>query len=174
VIFKVTPDKPARLKLGFRIPHWLSGEFIPGGLYTYEDDTSPDINVRVKGELIEYSTSHDLVIEREWEAGDEIEIDFPMQVRTVMADPRVESNRDKLAIVRGPLVYAAEGIDNEGSAFDITLAGDETFVATYMPGLLKGVISIRSDKIKLIPYYSWANRESSDMRVWIPVRDLSD
>lgn len=169
VKLKVTPDKPASLKIRFRVPHWLSGQFMPGGLYTYEDDASPVINVTVNGEHIEYIGNQDLVIEREWETGDEIEVDFPMRVRMVKADPRVENNRDKLAVVRGPVVYAAEGIDNEGSAFDITLDDKETFATTGMPGMLDRVIGIRSDRITLIPYFSWANREPSDMRVWIPV-----
>lgn len=164
---KVTPEKPAVLRIRFRVPGWVTDAFMPGGLYSYTDRNSNEIHVSLNGERMDYSPGEAIVIERRWEAGDEIEIDFPMPVHTVRADARVEDDRGKRAVVRGPLVYAAEGIDHGGTVSDLRLSGDESW--DQMPGILNGVTLIRAGELTLIPYFTWANRGSSDMRVWIPL-----
>lgn len=67
--------------------------------------------------------------------------------------------------VRGSLVYAVEGIDNGGSAMEIGISPEPEFTSRHMPELLNGVTVIRMDGLQAIPYYSWANRGPSDMRV---------
>jgi DUF1680 family protein len=169
VRFEVSPENPAELEIRFRVPQWLSGHFMPGGLYSYTDLSGQVVSITVNGENWEYSPGSDIVIDRLWQAGDVVEIEFPLKVRTVRADERVEDNLDRIAIVRGPLVYAAEGLDNGGSAMDIVLSGKEEFSAEFSPGLLNGITRVGAEGMEFIPYYSWANRGLSDMRVWFPV-----
>lgn len=47
-----------------------------------------------------------------WQEGDEIYLNFPMDVRCVSADTRVRENIGKVAITRGPIVYCLEEADN--------------------------------------------------------------
>lgn len=53
-------------------------------------------------------------ISRVWKAGDVIELDLPMPVRLIEANPRVKNLRDKVAVMRGPLVYCLELPKREG------------------------------------------------------------
>ena len=43
--------------------------------------------------------------------GDTIQIEFPVEVRRVVADSRVKEDRGRVAIERGPMVYCAEWPD---------------------------------------------------------------
>lgn len=47
-----------------------------------------------------------------WHDGDAIVFDFPMPVRMLAANPRVREDAGKVAFVRGPVTFCAEGIDN--------------------------------------------------------------
>ena len=48
---------------------------------------------------------------RTWTAGDVVELDLPMPVRLVEANPYVEETRNHVAVMRGPLVYCLESTD---------------------------------------------------------------
>jgi DUF1680 family protein len=47
-------------------------------------------------------------VERQWQAGDVIELALPMPVRLMEADPKVARLRNMVAVTRGPLVYCLE------------------------------------------------------------------
>lgn len=53
-------------------------------------------------------------IRRRWSAGDVIELNLPMPVRLMEAHPRAGNLRDKVAVMRGPLVYCLELPKQEG------------------------------------------------------------
>ena len=55
-----------------------------------------------------------VTISRAWKTGDQIEVEFPMEVRKVSADAKVTANRGRMAVERGPIVYCAEWPDCEG------------------------------------------------------------
>jgi len=137
-------------------------------------------------------------IERKWAAGDVIELDLPMPVRMIMADPRVEQTRNQVAVMRGPVVYCLESIDvpQEIRFEDICLAANAKWKVQHEPELLGGVTVLKTkamviDKttakdvggyrqvsdarprridIRMIPYYAWNNRQEPKMTVWLPVR----
>jgi hypothetical protein len=50
---------------------------------------------------------------REWSKGDRVDVNFPMTPRFVEADRRARDLRGTIAVVRGPLVYCAEGHDQD-------------------------------------------------------------
>lgn len=58
-------------------------------------------------------------ISRTWKSGDVITLDLPMPVRLMEANAKVNNLRDKVAVMRGPIVYCLELPKNEG--------GDETW-----------------------------------------------
>jgi DUF1680 family protein len=137
-------------------------------------------------------------IGRKWTTGDVIELDLPMPVRMIVADPHIEQTRNQVAVMRGPIVYCLESIDlPEGVAFeDIYLPGDAEWKVRREPDLLGGAAMLRTEAlviektagqdiggyrhvsgvqgrrvgISMIPYYAWNNREEPKMTVWLPVR----
>ena len=93
-----------------------------------------------------------------------------------------------VALQRGPLVYCVEGSDNDGSAWNVILpentkfteqAGDVlgeriTALDAQLPVVVVNAdgsdVSTRTKKVRAIPYYTWCNRGSNAMQVWLPVK----
>lgn len=121
--------------------------------------------------------------------GDSITIDLPMEIHFVEANPYVQDNSGRYAVQRGPIVYCMEEIDNGENLRDITLLensevsiaseddipapviyiGAERRPATNQLYSLKGNERV-SFTARLIPYFSFANREATDMLVWTMVK----
>jgi uncharacterized protein len=58
---------------------------------------------------------HYLRVQRSWVPGDELAVEFPLRIRTVHPDPRIDAVRSCVAFERGPLVYCVEGVDMPGA-----------------------------------------------------------
>ncbi len=54
-----------------------------------------------------------LYVQREWKCGDCLELELDMGIRFWESNPRVIDTSGRIAVTRGPLVFCAEGIDNE-------------------------------------------------------------
>lgn len=188
VRLEVNPEKKTSFKLKMRIPVWAgSSEFAPGGLYRYSDSSKAlPATVTVNGEAVAYSMDNGFaVIERKWSEGDVVELDLPMQERFVTCDERVEANKGATAVVRGPIVYCAEEIDNAGKIQNLAMSDGPVGARSIDDGLLSGLVEIsvpgeyRQDNgeteattIRLIPYYAWSNRgDNMSMKVWLPTSD---
>ncbi|MEL4357741.1 MULTISPECIES: glycoside hydrolase family 127 protein [unclassified Luteococcus] len=118
--------------------------------------------------------------------GFEAVLDFQMDPRFVYAHPRVDAVRGCRALLRGPVVYCAEGVDNpqlENLVFHTTATVEKpengelpriTVPANFRrkPQALYSRTMVAVDpevrQTTLVPYQSWANRGSSPMRVWLP------
>jgi DUF1680 family protein len=79
----------------------------------------------------------------------------------------------KIALERGPIVYAVEGIDNQVTLSDIELSDEVILEAKEYPDLLGGVTCIHGTlphnrEFMAIPYYAWSHRGVSPMAVWLP------
>jgi hypothetical protein len=97
-----------------------------------------------------------------------------MQPRQVIANEKVEADRGLVAIERGPLVYCAEGVDNDGHVLNQAFSGDVVLETGKQPSLLGGITTVKAaDKhgteLNCIPYYAWGHRGANEMRVWFPV-----
>ncbi len=185
---QIDPENPQDLILKIRIPGWL-GEATPGGLYRFTNPVSESVEIRINGQPVDFSIEHGYArIHRIWNKGDRLEMTLPMPVREVISRDEVKQNEGRVAFQRGPLVYAFEGIDNEGRVFDVLLPGKLNFTTEHKPGVLGGVTVIRttgksiagnekgdgirfSDKeLTAIPYYAWNNRGLGEMQIWMPRR----
>ena len=99
-----------------------------------------------------------------------------MPIRRVLCHPRVKDNVGRVALQRGPLVFAFEGIDNGGRVSDLILPEDVALTAEFRPDLLGGGVTIRTSGAEerhrgiAIPYFAWANRGAGQMAVWLPMR----
>lgn len=182
---KVDPEIPSDLTLHIRIPGWAQAELLPGGLYEYlkDENLKEVVNLKVNGERIHkiHMEWGYAVIDRKWKQGDFVELDLPLNIRLIAGNPRIGDADGKVVLMRGPIVYCLEEVDNE-HYFDET---DKLYLlpsllnAEYRKDLLNGVVVIKgratlsqSNKeidITAIPYYAWCNREQGQMKVWLPL-----
>ncbi|WP_455720157.1 glycoside hydrolase family 127 protein [Agathobacter sp.] len=132
-----------------------------------------------------------LYIERKWHNGDCIELTFDMDIRTIYANTNVREDIGCVALMRGPVVYCFEGVDNDGDVQSLLLDTakiSEASVTKVQDSVLQGatvldVAAVRlestddlyseqpparkSVKARAIPYYMWGNRGLNQMRVWM-------
>ena len=115
--------------------------------------------------------------------GDTILLELRISARRVKSNPRVLTNRGMSAITWGPFVMCLEGVDNGGSLTGVRLTGksftlgrDETLglPCLYCQAARESTDGLYSDKTttepftaKLIPYFAFANRGETDMRIWV-------
>ena len=178
-------DRSAPGVIKIRIPGWTRNQPLPGGLYSYTDSSSRRTVVSVNGSRTAAAPDRFgyITIDRVWSNGDVIEIEFPMEIRRVVADARVRENRGKVAVTRGPMVYCAEWPDVDGGkALDakfvvpasLTLSTSKDFpnvsaIQTELASLTNPAATPAS--ATLIPYFLWANRGAGEMSVWLPTRE---
>ncbi|TAH70838.1 MAG: glycoside hydrolase family 127 protein [Anaerolineaceae bacterium] len=121
-----------------------------------------------------------------------IELDFDISPRIVRANPFVKEDIGKVAIMKGPLVYCMEEVDNESNLPAYYIDSSSDLEEYYDKDLLGGTMVIQCqgkkvrqdewDESKLyserkinyedktltfIPYPFWGNRKTGEMVVWI-------
>ena len=122
--------------------------------------------------------------------GDEIVMDMEIKARAVWSDARVLRDVGRVAIMRGPVVYCAEGVDNGENLHALKLllplsARDTSDAQFDLPTLEldaerslpfeSGLYSNQPPKserttVKMIPYHAFANRDESNMLVWMQTK----
>ena len=137
---------------------------------------------------------------RVWAAGDQVTVDFDMAVRAVAAHPAVDAVRGCVALQRGPLVYCLEqrdlpaGVSLDDLSIDPGVPAETVVSADGMvtlpglgaagaargwgTGLYRRADTPTADAAPVrwvaTPYYRWANRGVSPMRVWIPLAPVTE
>jgi DUF1680 family protein len=171
VALVLTPASSAKFALRLRVPGWCP-------------QASVAVNrSAVKAPIIERGY---LVLDREWKRGDRVELDLPMPVQRVAANPQVKADQGLLAIQRGPIVYCLEQCDQAEPLASFWLPAEAQLKAAREPGLLGGVVAITGEAraasepqwrrklyqtaaaadrvaLKAIPYYAWDNRQPGAM-----------
>jgi DUF1680 family protein len=183
---KVTlaPAKPADFKVYLRWPEWAA---------------SADLAVNGQSVDIRGKRGEFMAVSREWKNGDVISLSFPMPGVPMVANPRVTDDYGRVALQRGPLVYALEQPDQPAGAAigDIFFKSGSPVTSELRRDLLGGVTILkvpglaaerslvgeplyqpmsvaasrpkRSVPLTFIPYFSIGNREPSAMEVWVPI-----
>jgi len=177
---------PVRAAIKLRIPGWARGRPVPGALYRYAGGAARAAVVAVNGAPLPAAPDRFgyVTIDREWSQGDAIRVEFPFDVRHVVADERVPHARRRIAVERGPVVYCAEWPDVPGGrALDVRIERAGRFTAAADARFAGGVTVIRAEAasisnpaalpqtIALIPYSLWANRGAGEMSVWLPIAE---
>lgn len=182
----VNPDQPARFALRLRIPGWAHNEPTPGTLYRFVNSVDQPPQVLINGEAVAHETVDGYArVDRVWSPGDRVEFRLPMPVRRILADERVEADRGRVALQRGPLMFCLEGVDQpEGHTLNLVIPDEAPIRSEYRPELLGGVevltgkaevvrrsaegqpVANGTQDFTAIPYYAWAHREPCAMTVW--------
>ncbi len=162
-----------------RIPGWAKG-------YSLKINNSfPKVRDTINGYVI---------AGRQWKAGDKIELILNMPVKLLESNPLVEETKNQVTVKRGPIVYCLESADLPNqNVFDILIPSSIKFQPVPMKIDNGNVMALAGEarvlqkfdwnnklyrevnttstpvKIKLIPYYAWANRGQTDMTVWMPL-----
>ncbi len=187
----LSPAAASQFALFVRIPGWARNQPMPGGLYRYLPAPQEKFVLTVNGRPAAFTTAKGYArINREWQAGDTIQLDLPMPVRRVVAMKQVADDRGLVALERGPLVFCAEQADNTSGVFNLLLPDSVSLQFAYREQLLGGIGTITGKAVALgrgtdgvsvtrqpqdfvaIPYYAFANRSAGEMAVWL-VREES-
>ena len=171
-----------RHAIKLRVPSWLKSSPTNNNLYTYLDRPRP-YSVSVNGKSYYPENTGYITLDRKWKAGDVIDIDFPMDVRRIVANDNAEDLRGRVCLERGPIVYCIEGGSQAGgTVFDKYLpnGGQHEYEAHYEASLLGGITVIDTKArmvnadgdvtevdMRAIPYAVWNNSGPQQMEVWI-------
>jgi DUF1680 family protein len=159
---EVRPEIPQHAALLFRWPGWCR-----------------QMTIKLNGALLQSPPSREggyLKLEREWHAGETIELEMAMPVERWVAHPNIQACRHQVVLQRGPLIYGFEGLDNDGQPL-VELGDDPHFQIEHRPQWLGGVTVIRGQRadgrpFTAIPFYALANRAPSSQEVWATQRGL--
>ncbi len=126
-----------------------------------------------------------------WAEGDKVEVEMPLEVKMIEANPLVRADSGKVALQRGPVVYCLESCDNGDRLSSIRLKDEPDFRCEKDDELFSGSVSIYAKavkkkawetgdlykaftnsyeeiEIKAVPYAFWGNRDDNrEMTVWV-------
>ena len=169
IVVNEAPKKGFNLKL--RIPGWVRGEVVPSDLYEFDDDVELGYKVSLNGQEINADLDKGyFCIDRKWAPGDVVVLDMDMEPRLVKANDKVEADRGRVAVERGPIVYCAEWPDNpDVKVREVVLSDSPKLAVRENKGKLYGIdeILVQDSNLTLIPYYAWNHRGAGDMIVWM-------
>ncbi|MHA1368499.1 MAG: glycoside hydrolase family 127 protein [Promethearchaeota archaeon] len=161
---------PGDLTLRFRVPSWAEE-------YSVTIDGKRDLGLRPvkRGTYLEIQAGR--------EANMVIKMNFKSRPRLIESNPLVRSNKGRVAIRDGPLIYCIESSDNPDVDIEnLAIMEGAPLVSRFDKDILTGIKIIKGTAIdkarnnklffNAIPYFAWSNRGKSKMRVWIDkVRD---
>jgi uncharacterized protein len=173
-----------RRALRLRVPSW-----------------SASFSARLNGEAVGSPRMEKgyLVVEREWRAGDRLELELDMGIRFLRARPEVAEAAGQVCAQRGPFVLCAEEVDNGSGlhrlevdtsapaeaerrrldceagprpeSLRVSVGGRRMLIPPLGAPLYGGEPPRYEDcRIILLPYFQWANRAEGEMRVWLRSR----
>jgi len=182
----VSPARPSEFEMALRVPGWAGNEAMPTALYKFLGNSPEKPALKINGEAVALDIRDGYArVRRTWKNGDTADFSLPMPVRRVIADEAVAADRGRVALQRGPVVFAVEGVDNGGQVFDVFLPDVAALSVEFRPDLLNGVCVITGKAAAAsknttgkvvesgrpflaIPYFAWANRGPGQMLVWLP------
>ncbi len=182
-IIELEFDGEGEFAVNLRIPAWCEA----------------GVQMTINGEPIEPEARPGTYvrIERVWQPGDTVRLSLPMPVRLIQAHPHVEFATGRIALMRGPVLYCAEQVDNPGIDLrDVQLTTSDTVQVVSGAGTLSGLPLLqaeamlhppdrdwdgrlyrtvrpgeqpaeRTTPLALVPYFAWANRDPGWMTVWL-------
>lgn len=172
----LNPEAASTFTLRLRLPEWATG--------------NNTLTINGKSYSCTAGDNGYISITREWAAGDVIALNFPMDVEIVDNSDVIETNKGLVAVTRGPIVYAIEQIDNAESIDNLAVTEGTTFTTQMVTDFVSGQEAYGTGKLNLlkvlgqtlddynagsstrteftmIPFYAWANRGKTPMKVYM-------
>jgi len=181
--FTIEPERSSDFTLYLRWPGW-----------------APSADILVNGQIVQPNTAKRgsyLALTRNWNKGDTVVLTLGLQNVPMAANPRISDTYGKVAMQRGPLVYALEQLDQGGVALgDLFIRPAAPSTVEVKKDLLGNVTVLkvsgfaaersyvdeplyqswanaighakRPITLTFIPYYAIGNREPTPMEVWVP------
>ncbi|WP_425145194.1 glycoside hydrolase family 127 protein [Deinococcus sp.] len=180
ITLSIGTSVPSEFSLRLRLPGWC-----------------PEATVTLNGQTVEREplavtqAQGYLTVRRVWQSSDTLHLTLSMPAERIYARPEVSHDAGLVAVQRGPVVYCAEGVDQQGDLTRLSLPRGAEMKTRHLPELLGGVTVIeaaarqdsetdwgtdlyrnrppqpRAATLTLVPYAVWANRGPSPMRVWL-------
>ena len=172
--FTVQADVDRELTLALRIPGWAENYIMRLN------------GQKIMPDKVEKGYAY---LTRQWNEAAELEVEFEMQPRFMCANRKVHYDLGRTAIVRGPVVYCLEEVDNGKYLDELTVdisgglveekkAEFDGFVALKAKGTRRHVpetdqlymnYTVEKENVELlaVPYYLWNNRGLGEMQVWM-------
>ena len=173
----IEPMQPTNFVLKLRLPGFARQKPVPSDLYRYLEDDTGQISLTVDGMTVEAQLEDGYIsIARQWHRTVVVELELPLPIRRVLAHPAVDALRGKVALERGPIVYAVEAADNRHDVLELALGDSGALAAEHHPDLLGGITTIHGTGLDgagnpanfmAIPYYAWGHRGAGEMTVWL-------
>lgn len=156
VSITVNPEQAKSFSVHVRVPNRSTSK-----LYTATPEVSGLTALKINGRsMTPHIVNGYAVITRHWEPGDTIELDMPLKVQRLKADPRIHADANLVTLQYGPLIYNVETADQH--SLDLAL-GSEPLQIEWRPDLLGGIMVITGkwqdgSPMLAIPNYARMNR----------------
>lgn len=139
---EIEVDGEGEFALRLRIPAWCD----EGAMLTVNGERFGE--ALTPGSYVE--------VRRVWQPGDRVRLNLPMPIRRIESHPRVEENRGRVALGRGPLLYCAEQADNPGlDLHNVVLPAEAELRAEQGADLPGGVVAICGEVQSQAPDAAW-------------------
>lgn len=154
--FEVDLPEEVPPSLSIRVPAWATG-----------------FKIAVNGQPVDFKPSNGTIkIPRDsLLPGGHVTIEFPFTGQFVHPHKGDKGHRGQVAVKRGPLVYCAEAIDNNGMD-PRTLAIDVAAPLAEKVMVVQGhrVVGLDAGGVVLVPFFARGNRESGAFATWFKVK----
>lgn len=155
-----------------------------------EPETGSRQSFRQHGNDHSEGSFHEIRIPLAYDHDTTVIYEFDMPAEFIYANSNVRADAGKVAVVKGPMVYAAEQIDNGANLAAFEVDTEQGITEEYRADLLGGCMMLtvhgyrlvddEPEKLysaaapkkvpavlKLIPYAYWNNRGQGEMTVWM-------
>jgi len=176
ITYQISPSGPdSRFKLAVRIP-------------AFAKHVRLLLNGHVTGTGKDIKDGY-CYIDRIWTDKDTVQVLFDMPARRIYANTAVRADAGCVCLMRGPVVYCFESIDNGGQLSALRIPEHaEIKTEVCREGILKNLTLLKLDGVRMrssealyseekpaaeqvtltaVPYFSWGNRDNGNMRVWM-------
>jgi uncharacterized protein len=179
VRIRVESGEGVERALRLRVPEWSLG---PGRGFS----------LRLNGEIVPAPSMERgyAVLARAWRPGDLVELELDMRARLLYSRPELGEAIGLACVQRGPFILCAEEADNGPGLHRLELDPSSAIAVAredygFGPSLRAEIGGRRvilpppgaplygteppayePCRVKLIPYFQWANRDDGEMRVW--------
>ena len=186
-ILKPSGNFPWESKIKFEI----NGQSKTNALFAFRiPNYAKNYKIKLNGQEIQYKTENSYAKLDGLFKNDTIEIEFDAPATFIYANSEVRADTGKVAIVKGPIVYCLEEVDNGKNLSSIFIDTDKQIKCKFDNNLLGGseILELSAQKIKpsqsnnlysadkpekepltvkAVPYCYWGNRKTGEMSVWI-------